>query len=218
MTFQRFFSPCASASAKCIACSIVMLPGIGGSLGSTTASTTAGPGWASACRSTSSHLRRVVQREARRAAGLARIGEVDRLQLARRTRGLPSSTICSHLICPSALFLMTITFTGSLYFTSVAISPISMVKPAVADDADHLAAGVGDRRADAVRQAVGHGRQHAGERELHVAAHVDVARGPGGDRAAVGDHDGVVVQQLVQLVGDHLRLHRLVRRACRAPP
>ena len=43
--------------------------------------------------------------------------------------GLPSNTICSHLICPSALFLMTITFTGRLYFTSVASSPISIVKP-----------------------------------------------------------------------------------------
>src|SRR5262247_287580 len=43
--------------------------------------------------------------------------------------GLPRNTICSHLICPSELFLMTKTFTGSLYFTHVANSAINMEKP-----------------------------------------------------------------------------------------
>src|SRR5437867_6129934 len=43
--------------------------------------------------------------------------------------GLPRKTICSHLICPSVLFLMTNTFTGSLYLTHVANSAISMEKP-----------------------------------------------------------------------------------------
>src|SRR5947199_9429902 len=43
--------------------------------------------------------------------------------------GLPRNTICSHLIMPSALFLMTITFTGSLYLTHVANSAISIEKP-----------------------------------------------------------------------------------------
>src|SRR5207248_1464354 len=42
--------PLASALAKCQACSIVTWPGIGGSLGSTTASTSAGPLWANASR------------------------------------------------------------------------------------------------------------------------------------------------------------------------
>ena len=43
--------------------------------------------------------------------------------------GLPRNTICSHLIIPSMLFLMTTTFIGSRYFTAVANSPISIVKP-----------------------------------------------------------------------------------------
>ena len=43
--------------------------------------------------------------------------------------GLPSNTICSHSICPRQLFLKTITLTGSLYLTRVAISIIIMVKP-----------------------------------------------------------------------------------------
>jgi len=62
--------------------------------------------------------------------------------------GLPSRIICSHLIWPSTLFLMTITHTCSLYFTRVAISPISM-SGRVAYDADHLPSGVCYGRADA---------------------------------------------------------------------
>jgi len=50
MIFHPFFVPFAIASAKCRACSALMLPGSGGSFGSTTASMTAGPGWAKACR------------------------------------------------------------------------------------------------------------------------------------------------------------------------
>ena len=43
--------------------------------------------------------------------------------------GLPRNTICSHLIIPSTLFLMITTLIGSRYFTAVANSPISIVKP-----------------------------------------------------------------------------------------
>ena len=43
--------------------------------------------------------------------------------------GLPRKTICSHLICPSVLFLTTTTLTGSWYFTQVANSAISIEKP-----------------------------------------------------------------------------------------
>src|SRR3954451_16396383 len=50
MIFKRSFSPFSKASAKWSACSAVILPGNGGSCGSTTASMTAGPGSASACR------------------------------------------------------------------------------------------------------------------------------------------------------------------------
>ena len=146
-------------------------------------------------------------REARRAAGL----RVRAKSIGCRSipnSGLASSTICSHLICPSSLFLMTITLTGSLYFTSVAISPISMVKPPSPDHADYLPARIGHRSSNRVREPVGHRGQHAREGELHIAAHFNVACRPGRDGAAVGDHDRIVIQQLIQLVRDHLRLHR----------
>ncbi len=44
-----------------------------------------------------------------------------------------------------------------------------------------------------------------------LAAHLDVAGRPGRHRAAVAGDDGVVGQELVEVVRDHLRLHRLVR-------
>jgi hypothetical protein len=72
--------------------------------------------------------------------------------------GLPSITICSHLIIPKTLLLKMMTFTGSLYFTAVASSPISMVKPpyqhgeaAVSNDGDHLAIRMSDLSSDGVR-------------------------------------------------------------------
>src|SRR5262249_61506501 len=43
--------------------------------------------------------------------------------------GLPRKTICSHLICPSVLFLMITTLIGRLYFTAVTKSAISIEKP-----------------------------------------------------------------------------------------
>ena len=43
--------------------------------------------------------------------------------------GLPRKTICSHLIWPKVLFLMTTILIGSLYLTAVASSPISIVNP-----------------------------------------------------------------------------------------
>src|SRR5919205_2082101 len=43
--------------------------------------------------------------------------------------GFPRKAICSHLIIPRVLFLITITLIGSLYCTAVANSPISIVKP-----------------------------------------------------------------------------------------
>ncbi len=43
--------------------------------------------------------------------------------------GCPRNTICSHLIMPSVLFLITTIFTGSWYLTQVASSAISIEKP-----------------------------------------------------------------------------------------
>ena len=40
---------------------------------------------------------------------------------------------------------------------------------------------------------------------------LQVARGPGGDRAGIGRDDRVILQEFVQFVRDHLRLHRSVR-------
>ena len=85
-----------------------------------------------------------------------------------------------------------------------------MVKPPSPQTADDLAAGIGHRRPDAVGQSVAHRGQHPRGRELHVVAHLDVAGRPGGHGAAVAGDDGVLVEKLVQVIGDHLRLHRLV--------
>ena len=55
--------------------------------------------------------------------------------------GLPRNTICSHLIWPSVLFLITITLMGSRYFTAVANSPISIDMPPSPINATHCRAG-----------------------------------------------------------------------------
>src|SRR5437868_3906958 len=78
---------------------------------------------------------------------------------------------------------------------------------AVAYDAYDLSSGIRNGRTNAVGQAVGHGGQSAGERELHPAPHVYVACSPSRNGAAVGADDGIVVQQLVQVISYHLRLH-----------
>src|SRR6058998_2614909 len=44
--------------------------------------------------------------------------------------GFPRNAICSHLIMPNVLFLITITLMGRLYCTAVANSPINIVNPA----------------------------------------------------------------------------------------
>ena len=54
--------------------------------------------------------------------------------------GLPSKTICSHLIWPSVLFLMTITLTGSLVLHECRDFAKHHRQAAVADDCDHLPA------------------------------------------------------------------------------
>src|SRR5207237_1187690 len=80
----------------------------------------------------------------------------------------------------------------------------------VADEGDDLPLRTSDCGGDSVRQPAGHRGEVSGAREHHAAADVEMPRCPGGDSTGIGGDDGVVAQQLVQLVGDDLRLHRLV--------
>src|SRR5882672_5258593 len=110
--FSRLGSPRTSAWANFAACSSVIFGGRGGSKGSTTACTTTGPGVPSARSSTLPHW-----------AGSSTVRPVAPHASATIAKsigcrsqpysGLPRKTICSHLIWPSVLFLMTTTFTGS---------------------------------------------------------------------------------------------------------
>ena len=107
--------------------------------------------------------------------------------------GLPRNTICSHLIWPSVLFLMTTIFTSSLYFARRSRArPSACVSPPSPTKATTCRSGIGERGGDRVGQAARHGGEVAGAREHHVAAHVEMARRPGRDRAGVGGDDGIV--------------------------
>src|SRR6266550_3668680 len=70
------------------------------------------------------HVKGLFRFHARRHRWLKWIGSSD-----TPYSGLPRNTICSHLIIPSVLFLMMTTLIGSRYFTAVANSPMSIVKP-----------------------------------------------------------------------------------------
>src|SRR5438874_335975 len=123
-----FGCPFINASAKCAACSTVTLGGIGGSNGSTTTSTTQGLPDAKACLNTgriSSGLSTVKPRPPHASAYFAKFISCS----SQPYSGLPKNTICSHLICPSVLFLMMTTLIGSLYLTAVTNSAMSMEKP-----------------------------------------------------------------------------------------
>ena len=85
MIFQRSFSPLASASANLNACSEVILPGSGGSLGSTTACTRPGP-YARAPLAISLRLPGLFDGVASRAAALRDPSKVDGLQLNPKLR------------------------------------------------------------------------------------------------------------------------------------
>ena len=116
----------------------------------------------------------------------------------------PNSRIAlEHHLLPldharATLFLMTMTFTFRLYLRSVASSPISMVNPPSPTMHTTWRPGYAIGRADAVRQPVRHRGQRPGQGELHVPANLDVARGPGRDRSAVGRDDGIIGQELVR--------------------
>src|SRR3546814_11529667 len=96
-------------------------------------------------------------------------------------------------------------------FTARDETPRSHRGRTVADPRTRPPLRIGDGGRDRVADAAGHGGEIARTAEHHGPAHVDVARDPGGDRAAVGDADGVVVEELVEFVRYHLRLHRQVR-------
>ena len=83
-------------------------------------------------------------------------------------------------------------------------------QPAVAGHGDDLAAGLGDRRADRVRQRVGHRPVPEGADDPPAAGGRDVAGGPDVAHAGVDGDDGVVGQLLVEHRGDVLRVHRPV--------
>ena len=132
----RLGSPLASDRANFRACLAVILGGIGGSKGSTTASTTTGPGVASASSST-----------APQRAGSSTVSPVAPQARAKAAKsigcssqpysGLPRKTICSHLIMPSVLFLITTTLMGSSYLTAVASSAMSIEKAPSPTKATH---------------------------------------------------------------------------------
>ena len=119
-------SPRRSASYMSFASSVVILGGIGGSFASTTASTTTGPGVASASRSCSPQ---VAGSSRWKALAPHPSATLTKSTGARSTpySGLPRKTICSHLIRPSELFLKQTTLTGRSCCMSVARSPSCIV-------------------------------------------------------------------------------------------
>src|SRR5438132_7343377 len=196
-------------SAKRSASLVVVWPGIGGSLGSTTTSTSAGPGCANAADNTSSVL--CGSSRVKAPAPQARATAAKSMGCSSTPNsGLPSMTICSHLICPRALFLMMITLTGSWYFTRVAISPIIMVKTAVAAESHYLPSRKSDGRPHRIGQAVAHGGEPARGGELHAAAHAEITCRTGRHRSGIAADNRVVGEVLVDAFSDELRRDRLV--------
>jgi hypothetical protein len=122
----RLSSPRRSASYMLFAWSVVILAGSGGSFGSTTASTTTGPGVASAWRSVSPQCSAWSMWNAVAPQPSAILTKSTGAKSTPYS-GLPRKIICSHLMSPSALFLNTISLTGSSCCMSVARSPICMV-------------------------------------------------------------------------------------------
>src|ERR1051325_5742234 len=124
----RLGVPFASDSANFVACSTLIFGGIGGSNGSTIASTMTGPGVANACSSTPPHC--FGSATLKPAAPHARAYAAKSIGCSSQPySGLPRNTICSHLIIPSVLFLTMTTSRGRRSFTPVAGSAISREKP-----------------------------------------------------------------------------------------
>ena len=127
--------------------------------------------------------------------------------------GLPRKTICSHLIWPSMLFLMTTTLIGSSYLTAVANSRHQHREAAVADEGDDLPVGIGDLGRDRRRAGRRPSSPGCPSRRTSCPRRIsDVPRRPGRDRARVGRDDRVVGEQVV----DDARPRPAASSACRA--
>src|SRR4051794_25883856 len=97
--------------------------------------------------------------------------------------GLPSCTICSHLISPRTLFLITTTLTGSLLLHQRRDLAHQHCEAAIPDNADDLTPRIRHGCYDSVRQTIRHGREEARKGELPPVTHLDVASRPGCDGA-----------------------------------
>ena len=214
--FPAFGVPRASDSANFAACLTVILGGIGGSFGSTTASISAGPGVASAWRRISPQVAgsSIVKPVSAATPGHGR--QVDRLQFAGVFR-----IAQKHHLLPLDLAERVVLDDDDLDVEVVFHRRRELAhqhrEPAVADEGDHLPARIGDCAAIGVREPAGHRGEVARAREHHVPAHVDVPRHPGRDGAGVGGDDGVVRQELVQARAPPPAASSAYPSGCRAP-
>ena len=81
-----------------------------------------------------------------------------------------------------------------------------MAKPAVAGETDHLPPGKGGLGPDGLRQGVGHRAVNERTQQAALAVHVQIASGPDRGRAHVAGEDRVLSGELIQYLGDVLRV------------
>ena len=170
-------SPRASDSAKCSACLGVARAGIGGSNGSTTASTSAGFVDANAASSAGRTSSGRLAPEADAAAGLGELDEVDRLELDA-VLGVAQEDHLLPLDLAERVVLDDDDLDRQLVLDRRDELAHQHREAAVADEGDDLAVGIGDLGRDGVGQARRHRRQVARARELHAAADLDDAAPP----------------------------------------
>ena len=152
---------------------------------------------------------RIVDAKGRQPEALRDGREVDRLKLAlifrmaEKDHLLPFD-LAEHIVLDDDDFDVEIVFDERGHLAD------EHGEAAIAHEANDLPVGIRDGSRDRVGQAAGHRREIARAGELHVAADLQVARGPSGDRAGIGRDDRVILQEFVQLMRHHLRLHRTV--------